>query len=111
LLALATQHDLEVHQLDVKMTFLCGYLDEKIYMNIPKGLSTSTNTHLVCKFTKSLYGLKQSSRAWYQFFDNFLIPQGFTRLQFVVNIYVKRQFCNGFTILIVYINDYIIVND
>ncbi len=106
-----TQHDLDIHQLDVKMTFLNGYLDEKLYMSIAKGLSISTNTYLVCNLTKSLYGLKQSSRAWYQCFDNFLIPQGFTRLQFDVNIFFQRQSSNGFTNLIIYFDDCIIVND
>ncbi len=53
--------------------------------------SINTNScNLLCKLTKSLYGLKQSSHAWYQHFDNFLAQQGFTRLQFDANIYVKR---------------------
>ena len=35
LLALVTQFDLELAQLDVKTTFLHGELDEKIYMTQP----------------------------------------------------------------------------
>jgi hypothetical protein len=42
-----------MHQLDVKTIFLNGYLDEKIYMNIP----TPTNLALVCKLTKSFMDL------------------------------------------------------
>jgi len=61
LLALTTQYDLEVHQLDVKMTFFNGYIDEEIYIEILKGLRTSNNSNMVCKLLKSLYGLKQSS--------------------------------------------------
>jgi hypothetical protein len=64
-LALATQYNLEMYQLDVK-TILNGYLNEDIYMELLEGLHTSSNFDLVCKFNKSIYGLKQSSRVWYQ---------------------------------------------
>jgi len=59
LITLTTQHNLKMQKLYVKTTFLNGYLDEDIYMNIP----TPTNLTLVCKLTKSLYGLKQTSCA------------------------------------------------
>nr|GEU86754.1 zinc finger, CCHC-type [Tanacetum cinerariifolium] len=37
LLALATIHNLVIHQMDVKTEFLNGYLDEDVYMKQPKG--------------------------------------------------------------------------
>ena len=63
LLASATQYNFEIHQLDVKTTFLNGNLDEEIYMSLPEGLPTRSNSQSVCKLVKSLYGLKQFSRA------------------------------------------------
>jgi hypothetical protein len=57
LLALATQFNLEMHQLDVKKN-LNGYLNENIYMELLEGLHISSNSNLVCKFNKSIYGLK-----------------------------------------------------
>jgi len=39
LLALATQYDLEIHQLDDKTTFLNGFLEKDIYIAILHGLS------------------------------------------------------------------------
>jgi len=59
-------------------------------MTISESLPTPTHANLLCKLTKSLHGLKQSSHTWYQHFDNFLTQQGFTILQFDANIYVKR---------------------
>jgi hypothetical protein len=47
LLTLAIQYDLEVHQLDTKTTFLNGYIHEKTYMEIMKGLHTSNNSNMV----------------------------------------------------------------
>nr|GEZ42737.1 zinc finger, CCHC-type [Tanacetum cinerariifolium] len=38
LLALAAIHNLVIHQMDVKITFLNGDLDEKVYMKQPKGV-------------------------------------------------------------------------
>ena len=58
LLALATQYDLEIHQLDVKTAFLYGFIKEDIYMSISEGYSIPPQPDLVCKLNKSLYGLK-----------------------------------------------------
>ena len=35
--------------------------------------------HLVCKMTKSMYGLKQSPRQWYKKFDGFMQTSGYLR--------------------------------
>ena len=36
-MALVAHYDLELHQMDVKTTFLNGDLDENVYMAQPKG--------------------------------------------------------------------------
>ena len=36
-MALVTHYDIELHQMDVKTTFLDGDLEENIYMAQPKG--------------------------------------------------------------------------
>jgi len=58
LLSLATSHDLLIHQMDVRKTFLNGELEEEIYMDQPDGFVTSGQNGKVCKLLKSLYGLK-----------------------------------------------------
>ncbi len=72
ILALAALEDMEIHQMDVKTTFLNDELEEEIYMEQPQGFVHQGGEHLVCKFHKSLYGLKQSPRAWNQKLDAFL---------------------------------------
>lgn len=80
LLALAASQDLELHQMDVKTAFLNGDLEEEIYMKQPEGFAVSSGpVPLVCKLKKSLYGLKQSPRAWYQKMDQVLLELGFHR--------------------------------
>jgi hypothetical protein len=72
LLSLATSHDLLVHQMDVKTTFLNGGLEEEIYMDQPEGFVVQGQEGMVCKLVKSLYGLKQSPKQWHDKFDRTL---------------------------------------
>jgi hypothetical protein len=66
LLYVVVAFDFEVEQMDVKTTFLHGDLKEEIYMKQPKDFVVKGKNELVCKLKKSLYGLKQSPRMWYQ---------------------------------------------
>jgi hypothetical protein len=65
--------------MDVKTTFLHGDLEEEIYMKQPEGFVVKGKKELVCKLKKSLYGLKQSPRMWYQKFDTYILELGFVR--------------------------------
>jgi hypothetical protein len=49
---------------DIETAFLHGNFDEEIYMDVPMGLSTGTNKNL--HLQKSIYGLVQSSRKFYE---------------------------------------------
>ncbi|KAG8479623.1 hypothetical protein CXB51_029456 [Gossypium anomalum] len=69
LLALVAQYDLELVQLDVKIAFLHGDLEEEIYRTQPDGFKVAGKENQVFKRTKWLYGLKQSLRQWYKLFD------------------------------------------
>nr|GEW83126.1 zinc finger, CCHC-type [Tanacetum cinerariifolium] len=50
-------YNMIIHQMDVKITFLNGELDEEVYMNQPQSFIMSGNENKVCKLVKSLYGL------------------------------------------------------
>ena len=65
LIAIVVHLNWPIHQLDVLTAFLNGILKEDVYMLQPPGFITAGAEHLVCKPHKSLYGLKQSPRAWY----------------------------------------------
>ncbi|KAL0420966.1 UNVERIFIED_CONTAM: Retrovirus-related Pol polyprotein from transposon TNT 1-94 [Sesamum latifolium] len=66
LIALASIHNLVIHQMNVKTAFLNGDLDEEVYMKQPEGFIMPGNEHKVCKLIKSLYGLKQAPKQWHQ---------------------------------------------
>lgn len=65
LLALAALHDYHIHQMDVITTFLHATLKETIYIDQPEGYIQHGHENKVCLLLKSLYGLKQSARDWY----------------------------------------------
>nr|KAJ0199197.1 hypothetical protein LSAT_V11C600311730 [Lactuca sativa] len=77
LLALASIHNLVIHHMDVKISFLNGDLDEEIYMKQPEGFLMPGNEYKVCKLKKLLYGLKQEPKQWHQKFDYVVLSNDF----------------------------------
>jgi hypothetical protein len=53
--------DFEIHQVDVKSTFLHGKLKENVYMVQPNGYEQPNQKDFVCKFEKTICRLKQAS--------------------------------------------------
>jgi hypothetical protein len=72
ILSVVAVEDLHLEQLDVKTTFLHGDLEEDIYRQQPQGYEVKGKENLVCRFKKSLYGVKQDPRLWYLKFDKFM---------------------------------------
>jgi len=66
LLALATLYDYHVHQMDMVTAFLHGVLKEELYILQPEGYLQPNNPSKVCRLLKSLYGLEQAARVWYE---------------------------------------------
>ena len=62
IMTIVAHFDLELHQMDVRTTFLNGDLVEDVYMSQPIGFKEVGKENMVCKLWKSIYGLKQASR-------------------------------------------------
>ncbi|RVW20236.1 Retrovirus-related Pol polyprotein from transposon TNT 1-94 [Vitis vinifera] len=77
IIALVAHFDMELHQMDVKTTFLNGDLEEEVYMKQPERFITNGNDYIVCKLKKSICGLKQASRQWYLKFHDVISSFGF----------------------------------
>ncbi len=75
LVAIANANGLELKQLDVKTAYLYGDLNETIYMEPPEGIGTNHDDIWVLK--KSLYGLKQSGKAWSDKYHDILTTMKF----------------------------------
>jgi len=105
-LSLAASFKWEVHQMDVKSAFLHGDLHEEIYMEQPIGF-IKTDSSLVCRLKKSLYGVKQAPRAWYAKMDSFLLESGFSWCHFDNTVYTKKV-GKSLIILVLYVDDLIL---
>ena len=79
LLSIAACLDYEIWKMDVKMDFLNGYLEERIYMMQPEGFVAKGQQQKVCKLLRSIYGLKQASRSWNLRFDETIKTYGFEK--------------------------------
>jgi hypothetical protein len=110
ILSIVVAFDLEVEQMDVKTTFLHGDLEEEIYMKQPEGFVVKGKKELVCKLKKSLYGLKQSPRMWYQKFDTYILGLGFVRSRVDHYVYSK-QVGNHFIYVVFYVDDMLFVGN
>jgi hypothetical protein len=74
IISLAAHLDWPLHQLDVKNAFLHGDLTEIVYMAQPPGFESKGEC--VCHLKKSIYGHKQSSRAWFDKFSKAIVSHG-----------------------------------
>jgi hypothetical protein len=110
ILSIVVAFDLEVEQMDVKTAFLHGNLEKKIYMKQPEGFVVKGKKELVCKLKKSLYGLKQSPRMWYQKFDTYILGLGFVRSRVDHCVYSK-QVGNHFIYVVLYVDDMLLVGN
>ena len=77
LLSIAAHYDYDIWQMDVKIAFLNGNLEEEIYMMQPKGFIAKNQEHMACKFKRSIHGLNQASRSWDIRFDQAMKSFGF----------------------------------
>ncbi|GJT94760.1 retrotransposon protein, putative, ty1-copia subclass [Tanacetum coccineum] len=107
ILSLTACEDYELEQLDVKMAFLHGNLEETIYMRQPPGFEEGTGNK-VCLLKKSLYGLKQSPRQWYKRFDVYMISNGFSRNNYDSCVYFKEFALGMYIYLLLYVDDMLI---
>jgi len=74
-------------------------------MIIPPGVP-QTKANQVCKLTKSLYGLKQASRKWYEKLTTILISNGYKQSTSDASSFIKST-PSSFTLLLVYVDDVI----
>ncbi len=79
LLALATQENMHLHQMDVQIAFLNGDLHEEVYMRQPEGYEVKGKEHQVCKLHRSIYGLKQSPWCWNHVLDEYWVTPDLQR--------------------------------
>ena len=83
LITLTASKGLDMRLMDVVTTYLYGSIDIDISMKIPKGFKLLETTKpkprnmYSIKLQRSLYGLKQSGRMWYNRLNEYLLKEGY----------------------------------
>ena len=72
MLAIAAFYNYEIWQMNVKPSFLNGFLKEELYMMQPEGFFDPKGADKVCKLQRSIYGLMQASQSWNIHFDEMI---------------------------------------
>lgn len=110
LFALAVKLNLDVDHLDVKTAFLNGFLDENVFMKIPAGLKCVDKGNKVLKLKRAIYGLKQSSRAWYRRVDDYLQSLNFKKSQLEPCLFTKIK-DNMKIVIALYVDDFFVFSN
>ena len=104
LFAITANKKLHSYQIDAVTAFLNSCLDTEIYIEQPE-MFHNGNYNQVLRLRKSLYGLKQSARLWFDLFAEEMLALGFYQLQ-----YDNALFLNGEgTYVAIYVDDLQIV--
>ncbi|KAA0026211.1 reverse transcriptase [Cucumis melo var. makuwa] len=89
LIALAAQNNWKIFQMDVKLAFLKGYLEEEVYLEQPPGYSVKSQEDKVLKLKKALYELKQAPRMWNSRINKYFLDNGYLRCPYEHSLYIK----------------------
>ena len=94
----------------LKMVFLHCDRHEEVYMHIQPNFETSQTNGKVLRLCRSLYGLKQSPRAWYDRFRNTILKRGYIKSNVDHTLFFKHAI-SKVPILKVYVDDIVITRD
>ncbi|RVW95243.1 Retrovirus-related Pol polyprotein from transposon RE2 [Vitis vinifera] len=108
LLSMAAMRSWPLYQLDIKNAFLHGDLAEEVYMEQPPGFVAQGESSLVCRLRRSLYGLKQSPRAWFSRFSSVVQEFGMFRSTADHSVFYHHNSSGQCIYLVVYVDDIVI---
>jgi hypothetical protein len=106
-----TQNGWKIHPMDVKTTFLNGDLKENVSMSQSEGFVVKGQEHKVCKLIKSLYGLKQAQRAWYENLTKHLLKLNFKHFNLDDATLFVKKVGKIVVYLVVYVDDLFITGN
>ncbi len=91
-------------QCDITAAFIHGCIppDEEIYVHQPRGFKQGNGDNILC-LRRTLYGLRQSPRYFYQYFTNRLV-----KLRLTPSKFDPCLFLSSTIIVIIYVDDILI---
>ena len=108
LLSKAAVNDYNIRQLDIGNAYLCAdIVNEHVFCSPPEGRE---RPGYVMYLQKALYGLKNSAKAWFDTFSEFLTEIGYTRSDFDDCLW---EYKNGDkkVYIVVFVDDLLVIGD
>jgi len=97
------------HQMDVKETFINGFIEE-VCIKQTKGFETFDQESHVCRLKRALYGLKEAPCARYTGIGNYLTGLDFTESEVDAKLY-HMLVIGKFLIIVLYFDYLILIGD
>ena len=110
LIYLAVSKGLDMRLMDVVTVYFYGSIDTNVYMKIPEGfklpdaMNSKPRSMYSIKLQRSLYGLKQSGRMWYNRLSQYLLKEGYVNNSICLCVFIKKV-AIGFAIIAIYVVD------
>ncbi|KAL0329279.1 UNVERIFIED_CONTAM: hypothetical protein Sradi_4914600 [Sesamum radiatum] len=97
-------------KMDVKTTFLNGYIEEEIFMDHSEGFTSVGEEQKVYCLQRSIYGLKQASRSWNTRFDE--VIRGYDIIKNECDLCVYKKVSGTLVAyLVLYVNDILLIRN
>jgi Reverse transcriptase (RNA-dependent DNA polymerase) len=91
LISYAVNFGWNIDQLDVNNAFFHMDFKEEMYMELHPGFDNEQVADKVCRLKCSLYGLKQSPRAWFDKFLKAMIKEGYLQSNADHTMFIRRK--------------------
>ncbi len=121
ILALASKLDLKVYSCDVTAAYLNAELERPVYMRLNKEIVDCINRYQkidvvasakIVKLKRSLYGLRESGKNWYQLLSSTLITMGLNQSTIDPCLfYLWRNNKSLVTFVGIYVDDFLIASN
>lgn len=108
LLSVAAYKNYKVRFFDVKTAYLNGHLEKPIYLEQPPGYVKDPNKVYYVK--KSIYGLPNSGRCWYEEIRKVLKEENLTQLKSDPCIFIYKD-QNIYLIIAIYVDDIMVIGN
>ena len=98
-----------IHQIVIHNAFLHGHLFEEVFITQPWGYQHPQFPNHVCKLHKTIYDLKQVSRAWFSWLSSRLLELGFHGSKLDTSLFICHN-CSLTIYVLIYVDNIIITN-
>lgn len=107
-ISIANKYNCLLTKYDVSTAFLNADLRNIIFLAVPEGM-TAGQPNTVLELKKSIYGLKPSSKNWYDLLHDTVLTLGFKRSHADRCLYYQRLPDSTIALLLLYVDDMLLV--